>query len=110
MGRLYMEKMCIASRNRILYNPRAKKQQRLFVSGTEFDRRMSQVVKGAKDVRTIIFPSAFKELSYEVFQETPVRSVILNEGIEKLEGHAYTFTEKSVTVIHTGIFNNTQIR
>lgn len=87
----------------ILYKPRAKKQQRLFVSGTEFDQKMSQIVKGAKDIITIIFPITFRKLSEGAFQRTLLRSVILNEGIEQLEGY---YSDHC----YDGIFAGTQVQ
>ena len=51
----------IVCANGVEYNTDTRKKQvRLFVSGTEFNRPMLQIVKSMKDVRTIIFPSTIK--------------------------------------------------
>ena len=57
---------------------------RLLVSGTEFNRNMSLIVKGTGNVKTITFPNTVKEAPDDVFWETEIRSAILNEGLEKL--------------------------
>ena len=54
------------------------------VSGTEFNRNMSRIVKGAANVKTITFPSTVREAPDDVFWQTEIRSAILNEGLETL--------------------------
>ena len=61
-------------------------------------------------LRTVIFPSTAKEVSDDAFKDTSVRSVILNEGIEEIEGHTCTLGRKLINIVHTGIFDNSQIR
>ena len=56
----------------------------LFVSETEFDRSMSQVVKGSRGSKTITFPSTARSVLECAFQGTPLRSAVLNEGLREL--------------------------
>ena len=76
-----------APRNGTLYKARKRKSLSLFVSESEFNRELSRIVKGAEGIRTVIFPSTTKEIFDGAFRDTSVRSVILNEGIEKLDGY-----------------------
>lgn len=64
----------------------------------------------AEGLRTVIFPSTAKEVSDDAFKDTSVRSVILREGIEEIEGHSCTLGGKLINIVHTGIFSKTQIR
>ena len=76
--------------NGIVYMIDKEKRQsgiRLFVSKSEFDRSVSTVVKGAETVRTIIFPSTTKKILVGAFEDNKyLRSVVLNEGLERIEG------------------------
>ena len=56
----------------------------LFVSETEFDRSMSRIVRGSRGSKTITFPSTARSVLECAFQGTPLRSVILNEGLREL--------------------------
>ena len=61
----------------------------MFVSGTEFDRSVSVLAKGAKDVKTVTFPSTVRAARSGAFSgdygmERPLESVVLNEGLERL--------------------------
>ena len=63
------------------------RKARLFVSGVEFSRDMSRIVKSKKDVKTITFPSTVREVPDGAFSGTSVRSAVLDEGLEKLGEH-----------------------
>ena len=56
----------------------------LFVTETEFDRSISQLVKGAKNAKTIIFPNSIRENFGTAFSYTSVQSVVLNEKLEAI--------------------------
>ena len=85
------------------YNKNAEENHvRLFVSGTEFNRDISQVIQGAKDVRTITFPGTVRDVPHSAFLDTTLLSVILNEGLETLG--------KCQARVYRGVFGNTQIR
>ena len=61
----------------------------MFASGTEFDKSVSIIVNGAKDVKTVTFPSTIRAarsgaFSGEYGMERPLESVVLNEGLERL--------------------------
>ena len=60
--------------NVIEYDPHAEDahSQRLFVSATEFDRNMSQLVEGAADIKTVVFPNTIREISEDAFSDTSV--------------------------------------
>ena len=70
--------------NTVMYCARESPTASLFVSATEFARNMSQIVRGAVDIKTIIFPSTVRETSEDAFSHTSVRSVVLNEGLETI--------------------------
>ena len=73
----------------IWYRPSNKDNScRLFVSETEFDRGMSQVVGGLRG-KTIIFPRTCREALRFAFERTSLRSVVLNERLEVLENAFY---------------------
>ena len=53
---------------------------RLFVAGTELDRSVSPVVRGAEKVRTITFPNTVRAVSDFAFDSNRrLRHAILNE-------------------------------
>ena len=95
------------SMNRIVYRRNEKTKQsvvRLFVSEMEFNRDISILVKGAQTARTVAFPTTLKKASGGVFENnTFLKSVILNEGLERLGG---TGDSKQ----HSGVFGNTLIQ
>lgn len=59
-------------------------RSRLFVSEVVFDRKLSQIRWTKKDVKTIAFPGTTRKVLDYVFFGATVRSVVLNEGLEKL--------------------------
>lgn len=69
--------------NGVRYEAR-KKAVCLFVSGTEFNRDMSQIVQGAKRIRTITFPNTVRRVMDAAFMYRALRAVVLNEGLEAL--------------------------
>lgn len=95
--------------NRIQYKRDAKPEQlkiRLFASELEFDRNMSLFVGGTKKIMTISFPSTVKEARGGAFKESQyLKSAILNEGLERLEGH-----RDKDGVNDIGVFTYTQIK
>lgn len=57
----------------------------VFVSETEFDRVMSQIMTGSRSTQTITFPSTVIRVQVGAFADSPLlKSAILNEGLEKL--------------------------
>lgn len=85
------------------YNKSAgRKHVRLFISGTEFNRDISQVIQGAKDVRTITFPDTVRDVPYSAFLHTTLLSVVLNEGLETLG--------KCQARVYHEVFSHTQLR
>ena len=71
--------------NWILYKVhRKEKLFELFISETEFDRDMSQLVQGAKHTRAITFPSTVIEVEAIAFSRTSLESAVLNEDLETL--------------------------
>ena len=79
-----------------------KRQTRAFVSGTEFGRDISQIVWGAKSVKTIIFPNTVRDVCDGAFRDTTVLSAVLNEGLETLREHS--------NCSYDGVFRGTQLR
>ena len=54
----------IVCANGVEYNADIRKKRiRLLVSGTEFNRDVSQVVQGAKDIKTVTFPGTVRKAS-----------------------------------------------
>ena len=47
---------------------------------------MVRIVRGEKSIKTITFPSTVREVSNAAFNSTLLRSIVLNEGLEKLGG------------------------
>ena len=76
--------------NRVVYRQTEENTQsriQLFIAQSEFDRSISAIVKGAETVRTIAFPGTTKEVRSRVFEKNEyLRSVVLNEGLERIEG------------------------
>ena len=73
-------------RNGIVYRPRPRDgcPVRLLVSATEFDRDASLLARASGAIRTVIFPRTARKVLDRAFQNTPVRSAVLNEGLEEL--------------------------
>ena len=66
-------------------NAKARQQfPHIFVSETRLSRDMSRIVLGAKDVRTITFPSTIRDLSNGAFADANLLSAVLNKGLETL--------------------------
>lgn len=74
----------------------------LFVSGTKLSRKMAQIVRGAKNVKTITFPSTTRTVSDGAFVNASLKSVVLNEGLETLGKQQKYGCE--------GVFRNTRLR
>ena len=77
----------VSLRNGILYRIRNGNcyPLRLFVSRIEFNRRMGQIARGNKTVRTMVFPSTVKEVRDEAFYfSRQLLSVILNDRLETI--------------------------
>lgn len=91
--------------NRIVYTINREREQsvtQLFVSESEFDRSVSTIVKGPKETKLVIFPSTTRHARAGAFAESQrLKSVILNEGLEKLEGPCDDQ--------HSGVFSGTDI-
>lgn len=52
------------------------------------NREMSTILRGSKNVKTVTFPGTVKAVSRATFEGNKLlESVILNEGLEKLEGY-----------------------
>ena len=61
-----------------------KAEALLVVSRTFLDRRASQILWAARDIRTITFPSTIRIVQDGAFRRTPLISAVLNEGLEEL--------------------------
>ena len=94
----------LTPRNGIAYKTRGQTLLRLLVSDTELDRDASQIAKASRGIRTITFPNTVREFSEDAFLGASLRSVVLGEGIEKLEGH------KDCRSRPEGIFAKTQVQ
>ena len=98
-GKVRLQTTCV---NTIVYKISTKgKKVRLFISGLEFNRGLSRVVRGAKNIKTAIFPSNVREVSDGAFKDTDIISVIPNEGLEVL-GECKDNAK--------GIFNNAMLK
>lgn len=82
-----------AARNAIIYQMRGEygRVPRLFISGTELNRSMSVIVKGAESTKEVTFPGTTREARDGSFSEQNkktrvLRSIVLNEGLEVLGG------------------------
>ena len=74
---------------------------------------MSQIVEGAKDTKTIIFPSAVRDYLKDAFLHMSVQSVVLNEGLKTIGSETFRSSRikrivisKSVTKIDKCAFEN----
>lgn len=93
--------------NEIRYEVHTKRKiVQFFVSEIGFNRNMSRIVSGAKDIRTIIFPNTVKEVSAGVFRNTVLLSVVLNEGLETL-GECQDECQEEC---YDGVFHATRLR
>ena len=76
--------------NRVVYRrteEHAQSRIQLFIAQSEFDRSISVVVKGAEDIKSVTFPGTIRDAHSTVFEKSAqLRSVVLNEGLERLEG------------------------
>lgn len=60
---------------------------------------MSQIVGGAKDTKTVVFPSTVRATSKETFSHTSVQSVILSERLKTISFAIFHNTEiKKITI------------
>ena len=77
----------VAPRNGILYIAQNKEDTvlQIFVSKTKFNRKQSQIAKAENNIKTITFPQTVRKVLDSAFKNIPLRSVILNEGLEELE-------------------------
>ena len=78
---------------------------RAFVSGSEFDRNMSQIVAADVNAKTATFPNTARRVLDRAFADTSLRSAVLNEGLERLGGHREECRNRYV-----GVFCNTKIQ
>ena len=63
---------------------------RLDVSGVEFSRDMTTIFGASDDIRTMIFPTTVRTVRQGSFCSAfPLRSVVLNEGLEVLGTDEY---------------------
>lgn len=94
--------------NRVAYKRKEKTEQsrvRLFVSESEFNRDISMLVKGAKSIKLVTFPRTIRDAHTGAFETIgQLRTVILNEGLAKLEGRGYDGGQEG------GVFNDAQIK
>ena len=74
------------AKNIVLYQTRDgdRRQVRPFVSGTELSRNMSLVMREHFGAATVTFPNTVKHVQNDAFRKRPLRSVVLNEGLETL--------------------------
>lgn len=63
---------------------------------------MSQIVKAAKNTKTVTLPRTVREIYFLTFKGTALLSVIVNEGLETLG--------KYLSNEYYGIFSNTRVR
>ena len=75
----------LVPKNGVLYQTpkRSNCLRGLFVAETGFNKRMSRIVRGS-DAKTMTFPSTVRKVSDCAFQDAPLRSVVLNEGLKTL--------------------------
>lgn len=97
-----------ASTNQISYeaNSESGRSLQAVVSETHFNRDMSRITKETAKIRTLIFPSTVREVLDPVFAgNMHLKSVILNEGLERLgqfeDGEFY---------LCGGVFGQTQLQ
>lgn len=57
---------------------------RLFISETEFDRKLSQITRAKDNARTFVSPATVRKIVEGAFQYASLQSAVLNEGLEKL--------------------------
>ena len=76
----------VIARNSVLYLSCNGKRRRvqLFVSGTELSRDMSLVVREHFGAATATFPNTARRVQNDAFRKRPLRSVVLNEGLDTL--------------------------
>ena len=77
-------------------------QPELFVSETEFDRKMLRILWGTLDSKTVAFPGTVREVADDAFQSKAVRSAVLNEGLEALGEYQNAFQD--------GVFSKTHLK
>ena len=56
----------------------------VIISETFFSRDVPQILWGAKDIKTIVFPNTVKYVSNCALTSPALKSVVLNEGLETL--------------------------
>lgn len=91
----------------ILYRvcDRGGRSPRLLVSGTEFDRELLRIERAAEDAVTAIFPNTARGALEGAFENSSLRSAVLNEGLKRLGG-----CEDEDDSHHERIFRNAGIR
>ena len=74
---------------------------------------MLYLVHGAENTRTIIFPNTVRETKYDAFTDNQsLRSAVLNEGLERLEGRVNEIYDKDGSYCdsdYIGVFSNSKL-
>ena len=102
MVRLGIEQKYTAPRYGVLYKRQGQELQCIFVAETKLNRNMSQIAKMATNARTIVFPNTTREIEEDAITRASPRSVVLNEGLERLGG-----CQDEDKVFHDGTFSST---
>ena len=65
-------------------------EQRLFISGTELSRRMTELIRAAEGVRTMTLPGTVTRIRAHAFDNMSfLKSVVLNDGLTAVEDQAF---------------------
>ena len=99
-----------------MYSVKREPEIYLFIAETEFGRNMSQIMRGSKDTKTVIFLNTVREGSENAFSDTSLQSTILSEGLEMFGPRMFrnskikiTTVPRSVIEIHIGALEEWKI-
>ena len=71
--------------NKVVYEIKGAVYIRLSIAETLLSRNASEILRGAENVREMAFPSSVTRVKGDAFLDrTLLRSVVLNEGFERL--------------------------
>ena len=80
-------------------------QTRLFICGALLSRDTTVLERGPETAKTVAFPNTTREILDGAFAKTALRSIVLNEGLERIGGR-----QEDDGGSHEGAFCSTQIK
>ena len=78
-------------------------QPQIFVSETEFNVELCDIVKASGNIRTVIFPRTVRNVLDGAFARTHLRSAVLSKELKTIEPRCFYSSEIERVVIPKGV-------